>query len=352
MRRLIVFVLFQFFVVSSVFSSELPGTSFDKEFDEDLENLNLEDLSRYEFTFKTSGTSIGFKIRKIGKRNKFVFLPENSATRLEGEIGYYRLSRILGVSQNFNPVGYYELGPQSIQKFGSMLRDESNRHRRKNTEKIRAMISSNPNKMLGVIKFRSKRDSQSVNALIRGNRFNTQHSIAKLIQGSGPQPGDTLISIPGVRREKPEHPHPQATELSLARQLSTIFVFDMLLGQWDRFSGGNIEAYAFKDGGAQFIGRDNGGSHLLWGDSWFDRYTRWVTRFDRDLVDQLQLLNDFLDGSVPTFKGYNHPQEFEDALGLQSSRSFAKFQGKLRRFVTEHVPKSEMSFGDDIYFKD
>jgi len=331
--------------------TKLPGTKSDKEFDIFVSKLDLEKTGDYEFYFKTSGTSIGFKIAKPEKRKKGMFVPENSATHLEGEVMAYRLSRLLGVSDIYNPVAYYTLGPKAITRFSKMLRNESNKWRRQNTEKIRKAIANSPKSMPGIYKYRHKRESQAVDSLTSSNRFNTGHPFASFLKGNGTMPGEKTMSFRGIKPDKKEYPLPSEEEKVLAAQLSNIFVIDALCGQWDRFSGGNIEVYAHKDGRLQFVGRDNGGANLLWGRSWYNRYKGWVTRFDQSLIDQLRELNRFLKDPSAPYQGVSKKSELKSLLGFQSDRGFAEFEYRVEDFVDVHVPRCEKKYGKACYFQ-
>jgi len=335
-------------------SNGIPGTRNDKEFDRVIVGLNLEDDRRFVFHPKTSGTSIGFKVSRPDKRKSGLFLPENSATHLEGEVVSYRLSRFLGVSEIYNPVGYYTLGPKGVRRFSELLRsNERNFNRRKNTKSVKGKIATSPDEMLGIYKFRHKRESQSVDALAR-NGLNTRHSFVALIRGDGPMPAERKRTFKGVIPDKPDYPSPFEQERILAAQFSTILVLDALCGQWDRFSGGNIEVYAHKDGRLQFIARDNGGANLNWGSAgrnWYRKYVRWVTRFDPQLIAELRLLHDFLKGTEERYKGYESKSKLEEAMGFLSSRSFKEFQWRLTDFLERNLPACEKKYGASCYFK-
>ncbi len=332
--------------------AEIPGNEDDKKFDDFVKNLDLEASESYEFHFKDSGTSVGFKISEPDKRKKGMFVPENSATHLEGEVIAYRLSRYLGVSDIFNPSAYYTLGPQAINRFSGILRSsESNKWRRENTGNIRSAIAKSPDSLLGIYKYRSKRESQGVEILASGNRFNTSQSFAKFLTGGGTMPGTDTMSFRGIVPDEPGYPAPLEMECVLADQLSTIFVIDALCGQWDRFSGGNIEVYAHKSGRLQFVGRDNGGSNLLWGRSWYSRYKGWVTRFDKPLIEELRKLNQFLGDQSTPYHGLSDKPELQKQLGFMSDSSFAEFEWRVKDFVEVHVPACEKKYGEAAYFK-
>ncbi|MCI5159310.1 MAG: hypothetical protein D3906_12925, partial [Candidatus Electrothrix sp. AUS1_2] len=116
--------------------------------------------------------------------------------------------------------------------------------------------------------------------------------------------------------------------------------------------GGNIEVYAHKDGRLQFVGRDNGGSHLLWGWNWFNKYRGWLTRFDPDFIRELRLLKAFLDGQSNEYNGLASPALFPEVIGFSSARTCKAFREKLDTFLEEHVRVCEDRFGRDCYFSE
>lgn len=347
--RFLVVLCFVSFFPSNGISQVLPGTKDDLSFDKEVSKLDLEDSDSWEFHRKTGGTSIGFKISKIGGRNRGLFLPRNSSTDLEGEVVSYRLSCLLGVSEIYNPVTYYNLGPKAIARFKSLLGQESNEARRKNLMSLRYRINKNPNELPGIYKYRSKRDSQPANILIRGNRLNTAHPLAKWIRGNGERPPTRLICVEGVVRESKDYPRPRARADVLARQLSIIFCIDMMTGQWDRFSGGNLEMYAHKDGVLQFVARDNGGASLESNWSWFNRYKGWVSRFDRSFAKEARNLNSFIENKTPSYRGFTDQKNLFNILGFRSSTSISYFKKKLSALI-RHMDDCEKRYGDKAYF--
>lgn len=350
-RLLMLLAVFSALTGKRAQAAELSRTQLDAKFERYMQALDLEQLGDYQLFFKTGGTSIGFKIARRGGKKRAVFLPRNSSHHLEEEVVAYRLSRLLGVSNIFNPADYFVLGPKAIAKFRSMLRaNEKNKWRKKNTNRLIARIRKEPNRLNGTIRYRHKRKSQSVDQLIRSGRLNRAHKLAKFLRGSGPRPGNRRMRLKRIRPDKPHHPQPGESETVLARQLSTIFLMDMLTGQWDRFSGGNIEAYAHKDGRLQFVSRDNGGADFDSGWKWFGRYAKWVTRFDRSFVSQLQQLHNFLSGCSDAYNGFSDPAYLKKALGFLSDRSFQAFKRRLNRLVSKHIPNAEERYSEDAYF--
>ena len=100
---------------------------------------------------------------------------------------------------------------------------------------------------------------------------------------------------------------------SIARDLSTMLAFDYLIGNWDRFSGGNVSA---TDDGTRLFVRDHnvGFQHPLTG-SRYDRVRERLERarvFSRGFVERLRALDE------ATLRAALHPEgdvEQEPLLG-------------------------------------
>jgi hypothetical protein len=127
----------------------------------------------------------------------------------------------------------------------------------------------------------------------RGNTINRNHPIARFIRADGPMPSSSSkMKLDGIKAE--DGSIPTETELELARQFSDIMVLDILTGEWDRFSGGNVEGGHVGDR-AVFISRDNGGATMADAGN-FNKYSSIVTRFNRSTIERVQkvvqLLND------------------------------------------------------------
>lgn len=144
------------------------------------------------------------------------------------------------------------------------------------------------------------------------------------------------MSLEGVAKAKERAP--TASELELARQFSKIMVLDMLLGQWDRWSGGNVEA-GIEGSRVYFVARDNGGASVV-GTSHLAKYKGIVTRFDRDQIERLRLLGELL--SHPATAG-----EMAQRLGVISSRHSLLERSKQ---ILDHVRAQERAHGSKAYF--
>jgi hypothetical protein len=125
-------------------------------------------------------------------------------------------------------------------------------------------------------------------------------------------------------------------------------VVDQLMGQWDRFWK-NLEAFGDTRGRLHFLARDNGGATLS---DWVQHadYDRWVSRYDRSVIEKLEALHAFLSGHSPRFAGYSAVEKWKSDVGFISSDSFATFKKKLALLITKRVPALEKQYGARVYF--
>ena len=121
-----------------------------------------------------------------------------------------------------------------------------------------------------------------------------------------------------------------------------------MLGQWDRFWN-NLEAAGDKAGRLKFLARDNGGATL---DDWdvHDTYSRWVSRFDRDVIERLSALNAFLKGEAKEFAGFTTPDAWQKAAGFIVPSSYQTFKSKLAHLIDKRVPDLTKQYADKAYF--
>lgn len=240
------------------------------------------------FEYKSSGTSVGIKVDQDGKSiGKFV--PENSATNVEGQVVAYQLARFLYMSELVMPSDYYLLRGSGAAKFKSMLQGHSqtNKWRRLNREDVLAKLNRD-GEIPGVFTPHTKFKSPEVQGLADdgSNTINRSHPIAQWIRAEGPMPSTRQMSLKGVKNN--EGRVPVESEIELARQFSEIMVLDILTGQWDRWSGGNVEA-GYDGDRVFFWSRDNGGSSIN-GGGVLKKYSSIVTRFTPEQVERLKAL--------------------------------------------------------------
>lgn len=300
--------------------------------------LNLEDPS-YQFDYKAGGTSLGLKIKDASGKSIGKFLPANGAANIEAQLVSHRLAQFLGMSALVIPSAPYTLGPRVTQLFNSLLlnADERNQWRRENQEELLQKISQNPNSLTGVLTPKTEEWEVLELANEDANTINGAHPIAQWIRAEGPRPSLREMSLKGVKSKNGTIP--TQSELELARQFSQIMVLDLLCGQWDRWSGGNIEASIDAKGKLFFFARDNGGASMS-GTNQVANTLNLVSRFDRAQIKRVQRLVELLSGPEKT--------ELAAALSLKSNPSsmLARAQALL-----QHVRALSQQWGEQaVYF--
>jgi hypothetical protein len=331
----------------------VPGLKRDLDFDAHVKTIDLDDSSlRLDYKKAAAGgSSLGLFIGVGDQPTDRSFVPTNTSSNPEAEVVSYRLARFLGVSRSYYPVDYYRLGPKATAAFRKMVlaHPEGNPDRVSNRDMVLVDLKAHPTGMLGIYRIKSKTKMYGTPSLATEGRFNSSSGLAQEIRAAGRMPDETRIPLAGViggQRGFPVAPTEQRVEL--ARQLSTIFVIDQLLGQWDRFWN-NLEASGDKNGRLKLIARDNGGATL---DDWENHaaYSVLVTRFDRDVIERLTQLNAFLKGETKDFAGYTSVETWKEASGFIKPGSFKTFTQKLAHLIDKRVPALVAKFGDATYF--
>ena len=331
----------------------VPGLKRDLDFDAMMKTVDLDDPSwRLEYKKPTSdGSSIGMFIGKGDTPTDRSFVPTNTSSVPEAEVVSYRLARFLGVSRIYYPVGYYKLGPEATAKFRDMVANtrEFENDRIVNRNMVMTELKASPDSILGIYRLKPKTKMYAARSLGTEGHFNQRSPLARDIRAASPMPGDETMALEGVKGGRPDFPkQPVERQVELARQLSTIFVIDQLTGQWDRFWE-NLEASGDKNGRLKLVARDNGGATF---DDWdeYDAYSRWVSRFDRDVIERLTALNGFLKGEAKEFSGFASVDAWKEAVGFIAPTSYAAFKKKLALLIEKREPALVAQFGDDTFF--
>ncbi|NJL24927.1 MAG: hypothetical protein HC902_06970 [Calothrix sp. SM1_5_4] len=315
----------------------------DNDFAELMKQLDL-NCSTCALEYKNTGTSVGIKAAqgntKLGK-----WVPRNSATNPEAQVVSYHLGRFLHMSENVMPSAYYRLTGGALATFRDILAsaNERNRWRRVNRDDILKAIAATDSAtgLKGVFTPKLAGDSLEVTGLANpsANTINSSHPIARFIRADGPMPsGSKRIGLAGVKKKSGEIP--SETELELARQFSKIMVLDMLTGQWDRWSGGNVEA-SWSGTRVYFLARDNGGASMAGGDK-IAKYSKIVTRFDRAQILRVRRL-------VEALSSVNEAPRLMRSLNLASKPSYLLARAKA---VLAHVQAVQASYGAEAFFAD
>ena len=330
----------------------LPGSKRDFDFDAHVKTIDLDD-AKYRLEYKKptpDGSSIGLFIGVGAAPTDRSFVPTNPSSIPEAEVVAYRLSRFLGLSRLFYPVDYYQLGPKATAKFAAMVKSApaTDKDGDYNRNLVLAELKASPNTIFGIYRQKPKTKMYTASALGTQGKFDLSTGLSQEIKATGRMPDESKIALAGIKGGQAGFPDvPTEQRVELARQLSTIFVMDMLLGQWDRFWN-NLEASGDRNGRLKLIARDNGGATL---DDWegHAEYNRWVSRFDRDLITRLTALNGFLKGTTKEFAGYASVDAWKKAAGFIVPASFDTFAKKLSTLIDQRVPALVASYGDKTF---
>ncbi len=248
-----------------------------------LAGLDLEDPA-YQLAYKSSGTSLGLKITRDGKKIG-KWLPKNEGADPEAQVVSYYLGAYLGMPELVIPAGYHTVKGRALAEFHRMLLGAQERIplRARNQQALLKALERNPHSMEGI--FTQPGESFELAELIDTNGYHglgtlrQDQQIARLLHAENPMPSRERELDLGSRK-RINGRKPVNDELTLARELSKIMVMDVLCGQFDRFSGGNLEGTVGEDGKLHFIARDNGGAGLVPGSGKPEQYFELVSRFD------------------------------------------------------------------------
>ena len=357
MLRAIGFVMIGFGIVaaSSNFANaqSVPGSKRDLDFDAHMKTVDLDNPS-LNLVYKkptSDGSSIGVFIAQGDKPADASFVPTNTSSIPEAEVVAYRLARFLGVSRIYYPVGYYTLGAGATARFRDMVfgTPEVTNDRITNRKMVMKELEASPNAIFGIYRQKPKTKMYAAGSLGSQGQFNLRSPLARVMTAAGPMPDDEMMALEGAKGGRPDFPmQPTERKVELARQLSIIFTIDQLLGQWDRFWE-NLEATGDKNGRLKLVARDNGGATF---DDWddFETYNRWVSRYDREVIERLTALYAFLNGETQEFSGFTSLDAWKDAVGFIAPTSFAAFRVKLTLLIEKRITKLVEQYGDETFF--
>ena len=321
--------------------------------------INLDDLNSFQYKEISGTTSINLKIQKLdsnepkGYKSYGSFVPLNSSANPNAEIAYFNLAMITGVDFMFRPTVRYELGPTASQEFkkiilSSTIKGES---RNENKNNILKRIESSQT-LKGCLKAKKSDFAIGYDDIIKPTTFfnrlggmKANHPLAKLIQAKNSQPSkEKQLEL------KTKYSN---TEFQLAKEFSILLTFDAIFGQYDRFSGGNVVIELDDENKAHLLASDNGGAEVTDSLPNAKANSKIFSRYDKNLIEKLKILNRFLKGDIPTFLNYNNPEEFVVDLGLYFLKSPADYVKALRANLSHFlnvVHENEERYGQNIYF--
>ncbi len=313
------------------------------------------DLKSPEVTldYKLGTTSVGLKIVKNGKYVAYWYPEGNISAVPEGQVVTYALARFLHMNELVTPSDYFDVGGDALKTLiGFLENDDEDRDDPWKQKSIADVLNgarrhlNDGTALAGALIL--KMDKFEPYELVdwQNNRFNSEHAIAKMIRASEPQPSSIrILDLPDFVSENGEIN--TSTEEKLANDLSQIMVLDMLAGQVDRFSGGNLEARFDKSeddpkvGHLRFLIRDNGQAEFIDGTpegDEFKKYLAIVTRFDRKQIQRVALLSSLIE---------KNPAEIKSTLGMKSDVGLLKERADA---VLEHVEMQIQLYGEDMVF--
>lgn len=304
-----------------------------------VRTLNLEDPS-LSFSSSKGGSSVYAKIQ--GPNWKGAFLTNNAATNPEVEAAAYQIARLLG-REELVGMGYpYTIKKAAILRLKSIAENtQSPSHLKMQNKALvlketsAALAKSEP-EMKGVFKLWGA-PPFSVDELTSANKLNTKHPIAIGINATNPIPKSNVTV-------KFKSSSLAGNQLTLTKELSTLLIIDALTNQFDRFSGGNLEAQEGADGQAHLVFNDNGGARFE-GSKFSEQNRKYITRFERTVAERVVALDRFLQHQSPTLLNFNSPEELMNALGLktQSRALFTQYVSKMAqqiKMTSEQYPNS------------
>ncbi|MEZ4815238.1 MAG: hypothetical protein R3A80_08560 [Bdellovibrionota bacterium] len=308
---------------------------------EDLKAVDLEQVD--QFNFELAGqTSVNLSAKKRDNSVKVSFVTRNEAANANSEIAYFNLARILGVDKLFRAAVPYTLGRNASRTFAALIERGSFRGMRaKNATEIAERLQSNSLK--GCLKEKKRGQAVVVNEISSDNAPKLRYQLISDLQANNPQPSDNnKTSMRGITKNERGSQvgidvwAPRAT---IARQYSILMTLDAVFGQWDRYSGSNIGFRLKKDtqnNEVEVYSTDNGGADF-WGTKWTLRQASWFSRYDKQVILDLQKIYSFLSGQARSLrserlqKTWTDPEEFVVDLGLYYEASPASYVKNLTK---------------------
>lgn len=291
----------------------------------------------------SGGTSV-YAVIEVDGRAIGAVLPENSATKVSGEIAAFHVARALGVGHLYQPGVYYHLTGRNLAAFKAIIPKDPfpSKWKEFNRVNVSKLIDENPDGIGTVFKeFGKKPDNyddlvdRSANAFRPEHRLpGSQTSMGQLLSCRGAQPNkNTVVTVNKG----------QSTEYMMAKQLSSIFLIDGIMQQWDRFSGGNLQTIT-ENGQVRFAANDNGGT---WSKNWTSRFLSIVSRFDRAVAQRILELDAFLNQGSGEFLGIRTEAELAQAFGIERFPAAMRNIKSSIRLVATHIQSHPNCFFEE-----
>ncbi|NOT80202.1 MAG: hypothetical protein HOP07_14505 [Bacteriovoracaceae bacterium] len=208
-------------------------------------NVDLDDLSTFQFKELSGTTSVNLKIHKIdptdpkGTKSYGTFLGLNDSGNPNTEIAYFQLAAILGVDHLYRPALRYYLGAKAQSEFKKLLlsAEFSGKMRNLNKEFLLKEIAKNK-PLEGALKAKKDESSIEFESAVMTARFskklilNNKYPFLKALSANEAQPrkGEKNTILKDYIGD----------EFELSKEFSNQLILDVIFGQYDRFSGGNV----------------------------------------------------------------------------------------------------------------
>ena len=322
-------------------------------------NIDLDDLSTFQYKEISGSTSVNLKIHKIdptdskGVKSYGTFMGLNDSGNPNTEIAYFQLAAIVGIDNLYRPAVRYHLGLKAQDEFKKLMLATKFTGKTRNLNKDFLLKEIAKNKLLdGALK--AKKDDTAIefensvktSRLTKKLVLNTDFPFLKALSASEAQPrkGEKNTIMKDYIGD----------EYELSKQFSHQLTLDVVFGQYDRFSGGNVVIEKDEAGVAHFVSSDNGGADVVVSKAIAEKVARMFSRYDKNVIAVIKDMNQFLKGEKPEFLGYTSPQTFVVDLGLYyrfSAERYVKALIENTDVLLNAVNENQKKFGDKIFFE-
>ncbi len=316
-------------------AEELPQFSEWSEMYIDAQDI-ADDLNhgggKYRLEYKRPGGSSHqtLIIRTSDNHVMGIWSAPNHATYIEGEIFAFHIARLFERSNYVTPGTRITLtGAGYNQARIAYSQPDTPKARQCNQAHILSYMNANPYYMTGVYKaFVDGTKPTDIPELVdRENqkRLNHAHFAVSMTTKDGPQPRGLPVYLHtnkaiSYARIRGQAVLARSTDTDLAKQISFMSLVDALNSQRDRFGpyGSNMESMLDKRSGTFTVAAvDNGGIADATNTQSLQYFLNYTSRFERDVMDRVLQLDNFLKGRQSTFLQFHSVAELRQAMGIE-----------------------------------